>query len=253
MVKENNKSANFILTIIVIIGILIIGFLILYIYNDNYVFYINEDSVEMEIKETYTIKLIAKHPNYQNNKNYIYESSNENIATVDEKGNITPIGVGTTEIIIKSKKGFHKEKIKIVIKDISDKEEITKIWFSSETYALKKGNELELKLITSPNSIKINNIKWSSSNENIATVDSNGKVKGLLLGEVTIIATLDNNIQTSCKIIIQEKEIESTSITLNKQNISLYPGNSETLTSTILPENSTNKNVIEIEREDASH
>ncbi len=43
-------------------------------------------------------------------------------------------------------------------------------------------------------------LKWTSSDKNIATVDDNGKVKGLKAGVVTITAEMDNGMKTSSQL-----------------------------------------------------
>lgn len=68
-------------------------------------------------------------------------------------------------------------------------------------------------------------LKWSSSNKKIATVDANGKVKGLRYGVVTITAaaTDGSNVKASCKVRVGYKiTYKLNKGTNNKANQSSY-------------------------------
>ena len=58
-------------------------------------------------------------------------------------------------------------------------------------------------------------VKWSSSNKKVATVDSNGKVKGIKKGTVTITAKSDG-ISYKCKVRVEKPVISHTSRTILK-------------------------------------
>lgn len=76
-------------------------------------------------------------------------------------------------------------------------------------------------------------ISWSTSNKNIATV-SNGTVKGIKNGTVTITATdSKNNVKATCKVTVVNPEY--TSITLSDTSKTLYVGNTFTLKATTNP------------------
>ena len=222
--------------------ILFIIFLLFFFYNSTYTFYPKKSNIVINSSETYSIELLVKNSKYLDADNYIFESKNEQIAKVDKNGIITPVSSGTTEIIIKSKKGFHTKKISLVVSIGTNDDEVIEAWFSSETYALKKGNTLSLKLITNPSDLELKDITWESSNDSIATVN-NGVVKGIKEGEVVITATLNNEVGATCKLIIQDTEIAPKSITLNKDQIVLYPKETEKLISSILPKNATDKTI----------
>ena len=106
--KKNKKKSKIYSSLsdflIIAFLLFIVGFIVVYFYNENYKFNIIENELELKMKENYNINVIAKNPNNYDINNYTFTSSNENIATVDKLGNITPINEGTVEIIIKSKK-----------------------------------------------------------------------------------------------------------------------------------------------------
>ena len=96
-----------------------------------------------------------------------------------------------------------------------------------------------IKAIISSN-LSTSNIKWSSSNTNVATVDQNGRVTGLNYGTAYITASIGNN-KAMCTVNIIDNYIAVTKINLNKSNITLTINNQEKITATLTPENATNK------------
>ena len=78
----------------------------------------------------------------------------------------------------------------------------------------------------------------------IAAVDANGKVTGVKAGEATITVTTEDGGKTaSCKVTVKDAVVAVTGVTLNKSDLSLESGASETLTATVAPADATNKKV----------
>lgn len=88
------------------------------------------------------------------------------------------------------------------------------------------------------------NIKWASSNSDVASVDENGVVTPIKIGTAIITATAEDGGYTdSCTVMVREI-VRTTGVSLNKASMKLVQGNMETLIATISPAESTNKNLI---------
>ncbi len=83
-----------------------------------------------------------------------------------------------------------------------------------------KGKTLQLKATLKPSNATDTSIKWSSSNPKVATVDTNGKVKGLNNGVARITATSGNGKTASCKVTVKTPataiKLKQTSVTIAK-------------------------------------
>ena len=102
------------------------------------------------------------------------------------------------------------------------------------------GETLDLNIVNSFGNINNDSVKWVSSNEEIADI-SEGKIKGLSVGNVDIYAVVDNKkskeLQLECLVKVQD-------IQLDLENIVLSARSSEKINAVILPENSTYKELI---------
>ncbi len=79
-------------------------------------------------------------------------------------------------------------------------------------------------------------LKWSTTNSSIATVDENGIVTALKEGECEIFATLASNyaVYASCHITVSYPEI---TLSLNNESLEMNVGEEMTLNATITPDN----------------
>ena len=85
----------------------------------------------------------------------------------------------------------------------------------------------------SPSNTYWDEVSWNSSDKTVATV-SNGVVTGLKPGNTVItVTTVSKNYSASCNVTV--KRIPVTGVTLDKSTLSMYPGETETLTATVTP------------------
>ena len=140
--------------------------------------------------ETAQLTLTIKPDNYPN-KDVTWSSSNEATATVDENGLVTTHEVGTVTITatLKSDPAISSS-VTIVVNPIK----VSKITVTGygKDY-LVKGNTVTLTTTVEPSDAANKSIVWSSSNEEVATVDQNGKVTAVGQGTVSIKAMNDDS------------------------------------------------------------
>lgn len=88
------------------------------------------------------------------------------------------------------------------------------------------------------------NVTWTTSDTNIATVSATGMVTGRSLGTTTItVRTVDGGRTSSCQVRVESSNIPVTGVTISPTTLTIKNGNSSNLSATVLPTNATNKNV----------
>ena len=120
---------------------------------------------------------------------------------------------------------------------------VTSINLNTDNYVMYSNQYLQLKAIVSPTNATNKNVTWSSNNTKIATVDNDGKVKALKVGNAIITATSTDgsNVSAQCKIKVVQRV---TKIKLNKSIINLSKkGKTAKLKATVYPSNAYNKSV----------
>lgn len=120
---------------------------------------------------------------------------------------------------------------------------VSSIKINATSKTLYNGKSTTLKATVSPINATNKSLTWKSSNTKVATVDKNGKVKALKVGNAIITATSTDgsNVSAQCKIKVVQRV---TKIKLNKSIINLSKkGKTAKLKATVLPNNAYNKSV----------
>ena len=124
---------------------------------------------------------------------------------------------------------------------------VSKVALNKTSATLKsKGQTVQLTATVSPSNATNKTLEWKSSNTNVATVDSSGKVTAVANGTATITATAkdDSKKSASCKITVSipSTTVPVSSVSLNKTSATLTAkGQTAQLTATVAPSNATNK------------
>ena len=107
---------------------------------------------------------------------------------------------------------------------------------------LTEGEIVTLTATVLPEDAADKTVAWSSSDESVVMVSSSGKVMAMSLGKAAVTAKAGDK-SDFISVTVVAKTIPITGISLDKTELALYVGSSETLIPTITPEDATNKNV----------
>ena len=203
---------------------------------------LNKSATTLTEGESETLTATITPSNATGDKTVKWSSSNEAVAAVDSNGKVTAKKAGTAVITATSSNGKTAGcTVTVKQKEIA----ITGISLNKSTTSLTEGeSETLTATITPSNATGDKTVKWSSSNEAVAAVDSNGKVTAKKAGTAVITATSSNGKTAGCTVTVKQKEIAITGISLNKSTTSLTEGESETLTATITPSNATGDKTV---------
>ncbi len=105
---------------------------------------------------------------------------------------------------------------------------------------LINGQKQTLKAIILPAEATNKSVTWQSSDNAVATVNERGEVEAKSVGTTTItVTTVDGNKTAMCEIEVRKPIASVTGVTLNKTELPLLVGQTETLTAVVVPEDAT--------------
>ena len=118
---------------------------------------------------------------------------------------------------------------------------VTGVSLNHTSLTVAAGGNAKLTATVAPTNATNKSVTWSSSDEAIATVDSEGHVTVKSAGTATItVTTKDGGKTATCTVTVG---IPVTGVSLNQTSITLTKGKNAKLTATVTPANATNKNV----------
>ncbi|WP_329383593.1 Ig-like domain-containing protein [Anaerofustis sp. HA2171] len=178
-------------------------------------------------------------PKNTTDKTVKWESSNPEIATVDNNGKIKAIKEGKTIITASTVNNI----VKTVEVNVSPKK-VTGISLDKENVTLDVDDTVKLNASIYPIDAKNQDVKWESENINIANVDENGVVTAQNSGntKVKAVSKENGNIIAVCSINVNKVKTES--VTLNKTNVQLNKLTDVVyLTGEVYPSNADDKTI----------
>lgn len=193
---------------------------------------LNKNELTLELDGTE--KLVATiQPSNATNKNVLWESTNTNVATVDQQGNVTAVAAGVTTVRATTADGGHTDECVVTVR-----QPVTSISVPS-TLTLVAGGSSKIIDVTVLPSGATNRAYKVEVVEGAALIeisdDANGAitVQGVASGTATIKVTSLDNVQLSaeCKITIRESgEIFAS---LDRENVSVAIADAITLEATL--------------------
>ena len=139
-------------------------------------------------------------PSDASDKSVKWQSSDTSIASVDENGTITPVGVGTAKITAVTNDGGFKADCtaRVTIYDIP----VRAIFIENAIEALRINGDYQLTSYIYPQNARNKAMSWASSDPSVVTVDENGNLHGVSEGNAMITATASNGAEDTFTINI---------------------------------------------------
>ena len=147
-----------------------------------------------------TLKLVATVNEDATNKNITWSSANESIVSVNTEGVVTGVDYGTATITVISESNPEvTATCEVTVVYVP----VTSISISQTTATLEGGETVNL-MATVNEDASNKKIIWTSANENVATVNSDGTVVGLHIGTTTITGTSEANpeLTVTCEVTV---------------------------------------------------
>lgn len=209
---------------------------------------LSQTSAALTVGDTLTLTKTI-YPSDATNQAVTWTSSSDAVASVDSNGKITAKTAGSAVITCKSVSdnsvvGICNVTVKAKVQTPSEIK-VNKITLNKTTASVTKGKTLQLTATVAPGNATKKEVKWSTSNKNVATVSPSGLVTAKSAGTATITCTAQDGsgVKATCKITVKNPVVKVTKVTLNKTTATLAPKETLTLKATVTPTNATNKAV----------
>ncbi|MBR3815352.1 MAG: Ig-like domain-containing protein [Clostridia bacterium] len=195
---------------------------------------LNYSSKVLYLDKTLQLKATVT-PTDATDKGVYWYSGNKNIATVDQNGLVKPVSPGNVTIGVRTDDGAFKAYCKLEIRKA-----VEKISLNTKSVTVYVDEYYQLKATVLPDDATVKTVKWTVSDSTVLTLSSKGFIKGKNAGTATVTATSENGLKATCKVTVLQS-VEG--IELNTDAITLYTGEKETLTATVLPLGAYNQGV----------
>ena len=208
---------------------------------------LDQSEVTLKVGNTMQLNATVK-PENATNKNVAWESDNTEVVTVDNNGKITALKAGQANITVTTEDGNKSATCKVTVVEEqvgNDTILVESVVLDKAEVVLNIGEDTQLNATVNPENATNKNVIWTSSDETVAKVDENGKVKAIGSGEAIVtVTTIDGAKTATCNIKVKEPVIPVAGVNLDKSLIALKVGENVQLNATVCPENATNKNVV---------
>lgn len=182
-------------------------------------------------------------PENADEKGVTWSSSNTSVATVTSAGEVTAVAAGSATITVAS---VYDSNIKatcaltVVTRTVPP----TGVSLDVKSKDLVEGESFVLTATISPADATETGLKWSSSNEAVATV-VNGRVTAVASGTavITVALTYNESFKDECTVTVSATTVPATGISISDASKAMKKGETYKLTATVEPANASNKGV----------
>ncbi len=202
---------------------------------------LSEHSLEMTVGDTAVLSATVT-PSDADNTEVGWNSSDTDVATVDERGVVRAIEEGSSKIIVTTADGNFTDICSVTV--VAKPVDVTGVILDRESLTMTVGGEESLTAAVLPANADNKAVTWSSSDSLTARVSGDGTVTGVGAGRAYItVTTVDGNYTAMCLCVVEAEKTAVSSVSLNKTVLSLEEGEEETLSATVYPEDAADKSV----------
>ena len=164
------------------------------------------DKTELTLTEggTETLKATVK-PDNADNRKVTWSSDKTDVATVDGAGKVTAVKAGEAVVTVTTEDGGKTATCKVTVK--AKAVPVTGVEVNPWAVTLSVSGTSKLSYTIRPADATNQNVKWESESPSVATVDSEGNVKGVAAGTAKIcVTTEDGGFKSYCTVTVKKAE-----------------------------------------------
>ena len=195
---------------------------------------LNHDELTLYTGEKASLTATVK-PNDATNKSVSWASSDDKVVKVSQTGEITAIGTGSAQVTATTCDGSKlTDACNVTVNARAES-----LTLDVEEKTISIGETFTLVPNIKPEEASPR-LTWESSDPAVAHVDENGHVEGITSGTADITATTTDgsNLTATCRVTVIKYV---SSIELDEDEMTLFPGETKKITATVIPMDATNR------------
>lgn len=175
------------------------------------------------------------------NKGKTWKSLNPSVAKVNENGLVEFIAPGTAAIVVQADGVNENGEVVTDQIQLDITNPVTNITLDYTELTLRIGFGQRLSATVEPANATDTTVKWTSSDQSVATVDENGYVTAVNAGSCNILCVAnDGNYTAICTVTVIQPVL---SVSLSESTMTVVKGTYFWLSATVSPDNANNKQV----------
>ena len=152
--------------------------------------------------ETYQLVATVAPSDACGDKSVSWSTSDSSIASVSNDGLVTAVATGRATVTVTTTVGSYTASCAV---EVSEPVAVTSVTLDESALDITVGQTSQLTVTVLPNNATDKSVTWSSSNNNIATVTSNGLVTAVSAGTADItVTTVDGGYTAQCAVTITD-------------------------------------------------
>lgn len=200
---------------------------------------LSKSSASMYVGDSPLALTAAITPSNASDKSVVWSSSDASVASVTAgsglDATVTPVAAGTATITVSTQDGKFSASCVLTVM-----QHVTGVSISKSSLTLYTGQTETLSAQVKPDDATDTRLTWSSSDKTVATV-ANGLVTALKAGSTQIrVTSFEGGFQDVCNLTVKQ---HATGLDLSASTLTIYLGQTVTMTATVLPSDASDKSV----------
>ena len=209
--------------------------------------YLEPDRLSLEVGDRETLDVVLE-PDDVEDDEVEWESSDEDVATVNSSGRVTAVGEGTATITVTHAASGLSADCRVTVGGSSGGE-VEEIELDETSLSLSAGESYRLTADVYPGDADDSSLEWSSSDTSVATVNSSGRVTAVGAGTATVTASC-GGAQADCRVTVTgssgggNRDVMVEELTLDVESLTMGAGDTIRLTATAAPSDAYDTGVV---------
>ena len=202
---------------------------------------LDKHELTLPVGETATLQATLA-PSNATNTAVNWSSSKPTVADVDKDGKVTALSEGQASITVATLAGGLTDACIVTVTKVAVP--VTGVKLDKTSYEMTEGDTYQLSATVEPANADNTAVSWSSSNEEVVSVDNLGYIRAHNEGKATITVKMeDGGFTASCEVTVLKYTIPVTGISFQSRELAIQKGETVQLQWRFEPQSATDTGV----------